>query len=107
MLAGLFFHRGIEYIAVFLFLILYLLENLRRPVAVTGIADRMGNESLTTFLSTDSQMRSIFTMIFSPLVGLLADKISPGAGVMITALIIIIIYPLVKLRDDTGRIKKG
>ncbi|MEA1886226.1 MAG: MFS transporter [Bacteroidota bacterium] len=97
-LTGLFFHLSIKLIAVFLFIILYLLENLRRPVAVTGIAERMGNESLTTFLSTDSQMKSIFTMIISPIVGLFADLISPGAGIMVMAAAILLVFPLIRVR---------
>ncbi|MGM0529092.1 MAG: MFS transporter [Bacteroidota bacterium] len=99
-LTGLFFHVSIELIAVFLFLILYLLENLRRPVAVTGIADRMGNESLSTFLSTDSQLKSLFTMILGPLIGFLADLISPGAGIGIVAAILLIVFPLINIRND-------
>lgn len=104
-LTGLFFHAGIEIIAVFLFLILYLLENLRRPIAVAGIADHLGNESLTTFLSTDSQLKSVFIMILSPIVGLLADTISPGAGIMISALIILVAFPLIRVRKDVDRME--
>ena len=99
-LTGLFFHSGIMVIAALLFLFLYLLENLRRPVAVAGIAERMGNESLTTFLSTDSQLKSVFTMILSPIVGLLADLISPGAGIMIAAVIILITFPFIRVRPN-------
>lgn len=99
-LAGLLFHIGFEIIAVFLFLSIYLLENLRRPSAVAAIADRMGNESLSTFLSTDSQLKSLFTMILSPIVGLLADLVSPGAGVMIAAAIILIAFPFIMVRQD-------
>ncbi|MDZ7739746.1 MAG: MFS transporter [Bacteroidales bacterium] len=98
-LTGLLFHTGTEFIALFLFLVIYLMENLRRPVAVAGIADRMGNESLSTFLSTDSQLKSVFTMILSPVVGLLADAISPGTGIMAAAAIILLVYPLVRLRE--------
>ena len=98
-LTGLFFHVSIVLVAVFLFLILYLLENLRRPICVAGIADRMGDESLSTFLSTDSQMKSLFTMILSPLVGFIADLISPGAGIGIAAAILLLVYPLIRVRN--------
>jgi len=96
-LTGLLYHSGILLVSVFLFVILYLFENLRRPICVAGIADRMGDESLSTFLSTDSQMKSLFTMILSPLVGFLADLISPGAGIMIVAAIVLFIFPLVRV----------
>ena len=101
-LTGLFFHSGIMVIAALFFLFLYLLENLRRPVAVAGIAERMGDESLSTFLSTDSQMKSLFTMIMSPLVGFLADLLSPGAGIMIVAAIVLFIFPLARVRNENG-----
>ncbi|MBN1387169.1 MAG: MFS transporter [Bacteroidales bacterium] len=99
-LTGLLFHTGILIVSVLFFVLLYLLENLRRPVCVAGIAERLGDESLSTFLSTDSQLKSLFTMILSPVVGLLADLVSPGAGVMIAAAIILIAYPFVRIRES-------
>ncbi|MDT8400959.1 MAG: MFS transporter [Bacteroidales bacterium] len=99
-LAGFFFHCGLEFMAVLFFFVLYLMENLRRPVAVAGIADRMGSQSLSTFLSTDSQLKSIFTMLVSPVVGLLADQISPGAGITIAATQVLLIYPMIRLSKE-------
>jgi len=96
-LSGLFFHAGIEIISVLFFISLYLLENLRRPLAVSGIADRMGDKSLSTFLSADSQLKSLFTMVFGPLTGLLADLLTPGSGLMITAALLLVVYPLIRL----------
>ncbi len=104
-LTGIFFHTGIEIIAVLTFISLYLLENLRRPLAVAGIADRIGDESLSTFLSTDSQMKSIFTMVLGPLVGFLADQVSPGAGIMIAAFIIMLAFPLIRVRKEVDRME--
>ena len=107
-LTGLLFHTGILIMSVLLFVLLYLLENLRRPVCVSGIAERIGNESLSTFLSTDSQLKSLFTMILSPIVGLLADLVSPGAGVMIVAVIALFMFPLVKIRRNKAEeVEKG
>lgn len=102
-LSGLFFHAGIEFISVLFFVSLYLLENLRRPLAVAGIADRMGDESLSTFLSTDSQLKSLFTMILGPLTGLMADLLNPGAGLMITAALLLVVYPLIRLGTPVQR----
>ncbi len=97
-LTGILFHTGVVLISVLFFVLLYLLENLRRPVCVAGIAERMGDESLSTFLSTDSQMKSLFTLLLSPVVGFIADNISPGAGIFLTALIVLVIYPFVRQR---------
>ena len=97
-LTGLFFHTGVVIVSVLLFIVLYLLENLRRPVSVAGIAERMGDESLSTFLSTDSQLKSLFTMILSPIVGLMADMVSPGAGIMVAAAVMIVVFPLTRVR---------
>lgn len=98
-IAGLLFHAGALIISAVFFVLIYFMENLRRPVAVAGIADRMGDESLSTFLSTDSQMKSLFTMILSPVVGLLADLVSPGAGIGITAVILLLLLPLIRIRE--------
>jgi len=105
---GLLFHRSILVISIILFILLYMLENLRRPLCVAGIAERVGDESLSTFLSTDSQMKSLFTMILSPLVGLLADLVSPGAGITIVAAVILIAYPFVRIRESkVEEVEKG
>jgi len=106
-LSGFFFHSGMEFIAALLFFMLYFMENLRRPVAVAVIADRMGKDSLSTFLSTDSQLKSLFTMILSPIVGLLADLVTPGAAIMIGAVVILLVFPMIRLRGDSLMNKQG
>ena len=107
-LTGLLFHTGILIISVLFFVLIYLLENLRRPVCVSGIAERTGNESLSTFLSTDSQLKSLFTMIASPIVGFIADLVSPGAGVMVAAVVILIAFPFVRISESkVEEVEKG
>ncbi|MCA1757803.1 MAG: MFS transporter [Bacteroidales bacterium] len=98
--SGLLYYSGHELAAVVLFVAVYAMENLRRPAVVAVIASNTDKKALSTYLSIDSQLKSLFTMVMSPLVGLAADKISPGAGVALLSVLVLILYPIVRLRKE-------
>lgn len=97
--SGIFYYFGYELYAVLLFVSIYFLENLRRPTVISVIATNTEKKALSTYLSIESQLKSLFTMIMSPLIGLAADKISPGAGVALLSLLILLLFPLIKVRE--------
>jgi len=95
--SGLLFHYGLESLSILFFVLIFVIENLRRPVCVAKIASETDSSALSTYLSVDSQLKSLFTMILSPLLGLFADMITPGASVAIFSLILLIIFPLIRI----------
>lgn len=97
--SGIFYYFGYELYAVLLFVAVYFLENLRRPTVISVIATNTEKKALSTYLSIDSQLKSLFTMVMSPLIGLAADKISPGAGVALLSLLILLLFPLLRVRE--------
>lgn len=80
------------------FLILFLLENVRRPVAVACISEALPGDILATTLSVESQTRSLVTALVAPALGFLIDKTGIGTGLLVLAIFLFLIYPLVYLK---------
>ncbi len=56
-----------------IFLVLYVLMNLRRPIMVEVIGDVTDKKLRATILSIESQMTSLWIAILAPIIGLIAD----------------------------------
>lgn len=96
---SLFYHLDYLYLSVLMFILLFTIENLRRPIAISTISYSSSKENLATCLSVDSLLKSLATIIISPLIGLVADKITPGAGLGVPVLILLVFYLLVRLKN--------
>lgn len=59
---------------IFLFLLLYLLRNIRKPVYVEVLTDMIDNKSAATILSISSQIESLLTIILVPIGGYISDQ---------------------------------
>jgi MFS family permease len=93
------YHLDFLYPAIILFVLLFAIENLRRPVAIATISYTSSKENLATWLSVDSLLKSLITMIISPLIGLVADRITPGLGLGAPAIILIALYLFIALKE--------
>lgn len=95
--SGFLFHLGFESLSILFFVLIFVIENLRRPVCVAKIAGETDSSALSTYLSVDSQLKSIFTMVLSPLLGLVADMVTPGASIAIFSIVLMIIFPFIRI----------
>ena len=103
LLAGLFNVLSLNIIPVILFLLIFVLQNLRRPLNVSLISDIIPSEKLSTGLSVESQLKTIFIGVFSPLLGFLADKIGVGWALFAFSGFMLMAYPAVKIsRKNEG-----
>lgn len=81
--------------AITVFVIMYLLENLRRPAVIGYLGDRMDKKQRATILSVDSQLKSLFAMIAAPLLGFFADRYGvEGALVTAGSILLLLFIPL-------------
>jgi MFS family permease len=62
---------------MFVFILLYMMMNARRPIMVEVIGDETDAKQRATVLSIESQTTSILIAIFAPIVGLIADYSIP------------------------------
>jgi MFS family permease len=98
-ITGLLYHLEMQWAAMITFIILFSVENLRRPICISRIASESGSAPLATIISTDSQLKSIFAALFSPLIGFLADKAGPGAAIAIVSVAFITLFPLLRVKE--------
>jgi MFS family permease len=86
-------------IIIMLFIILLLLENLRKPSAVAEITNIGQDEVHASVLSVMSQLTSIFTALIVIIIGFIADKYGIGLGITAASIIMLIFYPIARLKS--------
>ncbi len=97
-------------VVVFLYLFIYVFENIRRPLCVDYLGDIMKKEQRTTMLSVEAQFKSILVFIFAPLFGLIADFSIPGLFIGIAVIMVLVNFFLLsgdKQEKKTKRKENG
>jgi len=84
--------------AVVLFLLLYALMNLRRPVTVGFVSEQISEQVMASGLSGESQVKTILVALLAPLVGYLADTVGIGTALGSMGLLLLIVFPLLRVR---------
>jgi len=79
--------------------IIYIIENIRRPAGVSYISENLREDILATALSTEEQGKTIFSAVIAFLMGFLADRLGIGQGMIITSFIMIFLLPVIWLRN--------
>ena len=86
--------------AIVLFIIYYVLQNLRRP-AMTGIlSEKIPHRAMAAGLSVESQGKTLFTAAVAPLAGFFVDNYGLGSAMLILAFLLIVVYPFFKFKTD-------
>lgn len=73
-MAGSSIRVGIPGMAIVFFLLLFLLQNARRPVNITYISEKIAHQAMASGLSAESQIKTLLMAILAPTVGFLADR---------------------------------
>ena len=91
LLEALFMWIEIPIVIVLLYLLIYVFENFRRPLAVDYMGEVIPKEERATILSVESQIKSIAVLIFAPLFGFIADNFTIAWLFLILAISMVII----------------
>ena len=97
--AGIFYQYKLFTPAVLLFIGILTIENLRRPAGVAAIADNFHEGILASVLSAESQLSSVIGAGLSLLIGFLADKLNPGYALSAASLLIILLFPVLRIKE--------
>ncbi len=97
LLSGMFYLGQWYILTISGFIVIMLIENLRKPIGVAYVAELSENNAMATVLSLSSQMQSVFAAIISPLIGWFADKYGLGMSMILISLLLIIFFPVYKL----------
>jgi MFS family permease len=99
LLAGLAIWQEIIWLAIVIFLLFYLLQNVRRPMNVSFISDRISNRVMASGLSVESQFTTLLTAIFAPILGALADRFGIGVALMVLAAGVFLLFVLARVDE--------
>jgi MFS family permease len=97
MIAGILYNLKYFSISLVFFVLIFVLENLRRPAGIAAIANQFDDRILASVLSIESQLSSVLGAMMSIVIGLMADKLGPGIAILIMAFILLLIYPIIRI----------
>lgn len=86
-LCGMFINGGFMLVAVLMLFVLFVLENLRRPMMVSGISDQIKHKNMASGLSVESQLQTLTLAVAAPVTGYIADRMGVGNALIIMGLV--------------------
>jgi len=95
---GLTYYFEIFIVSIIGFILVIILENLRKPIGFAMVAELSKEKAMATTLSATSQAKSIIAAIISPLLGWIADVYSPGIAIALVSALLILSFPLYWLK---------
>ena len=97
-LIGVFSFMNFVLFSIIMFVIIAIIQNLRRPMIVSSVSDLIPKNSLASALSFESQITSLIAGILALIIGFLADYFGPDLAISIISIIFIILSPLYFIR---------
>ncbi|MBN1948558.1 MAG: MFS transporter [Candidatus Cloacimonetes bacterium] len=98
-MAGIFTRINLLSASVLILVLMFIMQNLRRPLNVSYISDCIPSRLMASGLSVESQLKTLTTAVISPILGYMVDKWGIGSGLLICGLAILILFPLVRLPE--------
>ncbi len=99
-ISGLFLKFDIIIMAVILFVGIYIVQNIRRPMLVSYLSEIISGNVMASGLSTESQLQTIIIIIYAPLFGYIADLFGLYTAFLTTGFLFLIIYPFIKITHN-------
>ncbi len=87
-------------ISILVFLGLYVLQNVRRPMNVGFISDQIDSQVMASGLSVESQLTTVLMAILAPILGALADAFGVGTALAIFGVGMIGLLAVVKVKSE-------
>jgi MFS family permease len=97
---GIFKHREWSGLAIIFFILFYMLFNIRRPLSVGYVSEQISTRVMASGLSVESQLKTILVAVLAPLFGQLADNWGIGLSLFAMGLLLILLFPLLRLRTS-------
>jgi len=83
LICGVFYNYELWILALIAFILIYIIENIRKPLLTGEIADNVPNEILTSVLSGQSFFQTILTSFIAIVLGVLVDHFGLGISFVI------------------------
>ncbi len=98
-ISGIFLTFNVAALAIIFFILIYILQNIRRPLVVSYLSEIIPARVMASGLSAESQLETIILAVFAPLLGFLADQLGLAAALVISGLLFLALFPFVRLRE--------
>ncbi len=93
--AGILFKANMELLAVVPFLLIFSMENIRKPLGIAYVSENMERNLLASSLSAESQVSSVIAGGIAILLGFFADRFSIGTSFIVVSAILLLVSSLV------------
>jgi Na+/melibiose symporter-like transporter len=100
-LSGIFYNNNLWIISLLAFVMVFIIENIRKPILTGFVADHVSTEILTSVISAQSLLKTIITAILAILFGVLADHYGIGWSLLVVSGILLLmsmIFQNIKLK---------
>ncbi len=98
-IAGVAFLAGYHIVSIAAFIIYYMVQNVRRPLAVDYLSDRVRSSVMATGLSGESQFRSLVTAVLAPVFGFIVDKSGLGTTLIAFGCMMLLVSMVLRIRE--------
>lgn len=99
LLAGFFYDLGWTILAVGLYILIYLMENLRKPIGVGFFAEKVEGNILASALSVQSQVGTLWAALIAIVLGVLTDTLGIGLTLVVTSSLLLLAAPVFWLKE--------
>jgi hypothetical protein len=89
-------------LAALSFVLLYLVQNVRRPMMVGYLANRIPHASMASGLSAEAQAKTLLVAGAAPLIGFLADRLGVGPAILTIGGLSLVLSPLLRVRSPAA-----
>jgi MFS family permease len=98
-LSGILYHYGFLLAAVIVYIGIYIIQNVRRPISEAYITDMVDHSILATALSAEGQVSTLLTAVLAPVLGVLADHYGVGMALVVLSAGMVLFFPLCYARQ--------
>ncbi|PKL13390.1 MAG: MFS transporter [Spirochaetae bacterium HGW-Spirochaetae-8] len=105
LLSGLALLLELPLLAVLLYIGIYVIENLRKPMGIAYVSERMDKAALASSLSVESQAETLFSAVIALLLGFFSNLLGLGLGIFVVSGICIVLAFILRLpRNDASAV---
>lgn len=97
-LSGLMYLQNLLILSVIFYVGIYVLENLRKPIGIAYVTEKIDHHILATVLSAESQVHALIAAICAPLIGFIADRYGLGYAITGVSGLMIVLSPVYFVR---------
>jgi len=88
-ISGVFMYFDMYYLAFFSFVMIFVIENIRKPLLTSFVAENTNDEVLTSVLSAQSLLKTLMTALLSFAFGLTADYFGLAVALIVLSVILL------------------